>query len=342
MDPITHVMGGLVTAHVLSGMIPEPQLTLTAAAASILPDLDFYSRKLPGAAFLRIHHGATHSFCGVLIQALLAAAASYVFFLLPVFHQRSSGFFVVFVISLLSVTSHVLLDLLMQNNGMPLLWPFSKKRFSFPLILAVNPHTVSRKCHEKRFSTCLGCQFRGSLRNPIAMIFLAGGVLGLVILGNRRIIGILTIASALLLSYWIYHLRENARKAVFRFEPSIGLLRGYPARARPDRWLFVASHPDGSATAFLTESHSPAILRKWSFPVPLVSPFVSQACSRIFNDLMESVYHVYPEVTYSDGITRVNFRDLSFLYSEPMELGSVRVDIDAEGRIVRELFQEVW
>lgn len=342
MDPITHVMSGTILAHVAAGLAPEPAASLTCIAASILPDLDYYSRKLPGAAFLKTHHGATHSLMGASLSALLCAGVAWLFFNLPFPGFSRVSFVSLAFLSIASALSHILLDLIMQNNGLPLLWPLSRIRFAVPLIIAVNPSTVSRQCHEKKFSTCIGCQSRAALRNPIAWLTVIFALAGYILLPHRRIVGIIGGVLITLYVIWVQVQKERARTVVGRFEPDASSFRAYPGRARPDRWLFVRDRSDGSAVAYLTESHSPALLRKWVFTAPLLSPFVAQSCQRIMNDLKESIFHVYPEVVYQDEMTSVTFRDLSFLYSEPLELGSVRVTINQEGRIVSEIFQEVW
>jgi membrane-bound metal-dependent hydrolase YbcI (DUF457 family) len=342
MDPLTHVMGGAVVAHVFSGAAAEPAASLTAIGAAILPDLDFYSRKLPGAAFLRVHHGATHSILGVLLQSFVCAATSFYVFNLGFLEFQPSRFLVLFAIALTSVFSHIALDWIMHNNGLPLLWPFSSRRFLLPLVLGVNPQTVSHKCKEKHFITCFGCQFRGSLRNPVAWIITAGGFAGYVWLHDRRLIALAAVCMTAAYCILAFCLRERSRKALARFEPSAAEFDAYPGRARPDRWLFVKSSPEGDARVFLTECFSPAVLRKWNFPPPLISPFVQESSRRVIADLEKAVRHLYPEVTSHGDTTDVNFRDLSFLYSEPLELGSVHVILDAEGKIISETFQEVW
>jgi len=231
----------------------------------------------------------------------------------------------------------------MHNNGLPFLWPLTRQRFAQPLILGVNPYTISRNCSKKKFSSCFGCQFRGSLRNPIAWILTLGGAIGLAILPLRLWIGFISIAITMLYLLLCFILRERARSAVIRLDSVFSKSDAYPGRAQPNFWLFVHEFPNGSARAVLAESFSKAIVRDWKFTPPLVSAFVETHTSRIKSDLDIAVKHVYPEVQYRDGgITHINFRDLSCIYSEPVELCSVKVDLDESGNIISEVYQGAW
>lgn len=335
-------MGGAIVAHIMSGTIPEPISTLTCMAAAVAPDLDFYSRKLSGAAFLKVHHGFSHSIIGITVQSFLYTAMAYFILQIPWLNLRNPEYRQLFPLVFFSLVSHLLLDWVMHNNGMPFLWPFSRARFAFPLVLGVNPQTVSRNCGQKKFTTCLGCQYRGSLRNPVAWIVWTGGIAGL-FLSCRAGIALATIAATIIYLSAVLILRERARTALYRLDPDFAGADAFPAKALPNLWLFVISRRDGSARAALVESFSRAIVRKWHFPPPLISPFVEQSAKRVIADLVSAVRHHYPEVHCgSAGITHINFRDLSFIYGEPLELGSVKVDLDKQGTIVSEVYRGVW
>ncbi len=342
MDPLTHLAGGIMIAHLSAGLAPEPALTLTSIGMAIAPDFDFLSRKLPGAAFLRVHHGFTHSFAGLAIQSLIYCSIAWTVFRLEVLGIPASPFVPLLAVGLISALSHVLLDWVMHNNGLPFLHPFRYRRYAFPLILGVNPRTVSHKCHERHFHTCFGCQFRGSLRNPVAYLLTLGAVIGLLLLPYRRQIAIAFLAATLGYLLYCYIARERARKVLVAFDPTMDGADAYPGRARPDRWLFVRSGPDSSAVAYLVCSPSRAILHKWQFPEAAVPADLIGRIPRVVRDLKDCIHHLYPVLITNNGYRTLNFRDLSYLYSEPLELGSVRVVFDQRGDVVSEVFQEVW
>jgi len=326
----------------MAAHVPEPALTLTAVAAATIPDLGFFSRKLPGATFLKVHHGVSHAFTGIFVQALLTGSLSYFVFSGAIFSYHDISWIALCFTALLGGLSHIFLDWVMHNNGLPLLWPFTYKHFALPLILGVNPKTVARNCGEKKFRTCFGCQFRGSLRNPAAYIITIGGALGFFFYQIRTTLAILTLVGVLAVLLLSLFSRERARKAIDRFNPSLNDSPAYPGRARPDRWLFVKSHPDESVDVILAKGFPPAILKRWHFTPPLLSDFVEKSAARIIHDLQFAIRHLYPEVTVHENVTHINFRDLSYLYSEPMEIGSVKVQIDAQGQVINEEYQEVW
>ena len=180
------------------------------------------------------------------------------------------------------------------------------------------------------------------MRNPVAWIITVFGLLAYFTPAWRIYLFVITIG--LVSGYILLSIRLccRARSAVTRIDPDVNTACFFPGRALPDRWLFVQSKPNGTITAYLADSMTKSVLRKWQFPPPLLSPFVANAARRILQDLEETIRFSYPEVRYQDGITFVNFRDLSFLYSEPMELGSIKVQIDGQGKIISEKYQEVW
>ncbi len=338
MEPLTHLMAGALVGHAFAGFHLEPTVSLTAMAMATIPDFDYFSRALPGAVFIKTHHGITHSIFG--IGALAICTAAFFHFSGMLLGFRAPFLFLAFV-GFISGLTHILLDGLMHNNGLPLFWPISPRRYSLPLILGVNPRTVSRHCGDKKLLTCFGCQFRGSLRNPISWIITLGGIVGFIAVHHRpAVVGITSMLCALYFLF-IYRMRNRAIQAVHNFDPEFDNADIYPGRARPDRWLFVKNAPNDAVHAVLVDSTARAILRKWRFPPPLLSPFVRNHTQRIFDDLKYAVKHLYPEARIQDDQTIIHFRDLSFLYAEPLEIGSIHVRLDKDGKIISEIFQEV-
>ncbi len=342
MDPLTHVMAGALVGHACSGFAAEPAATLTAIAAAIIPDFDFYARKYQGAKFLKIHHGLSHSLLLPLFMSLVVAGPATFIFNLDIFSWGASSFGTLYAIALISQWSHLFLDWIMHNNGIPLLWPFTQRRFAAPLILGVNPNTVSRDCGNRKYTTCLGCQSRASLRNPVAWMVTILGALGFFTPEWRTAVGFLGVLLIVGYLSLVILLRNRAKSAIIRYAPDLKNADYFPARARPDRWLFIREFRNGSITALLTDSISQSILRQWQFTPPLVSPFVMEHASGILKDAHEVIKYPYPEVSFHSETTFVNIRDLSYLYSEPLEMGSIKVEIGSDGSILSEVYQEVW
>ncbi|MCD4655269.1 metal-dependent hydrolase [bacterium] len=342
MDPLTHIMAGALIGHACAGLTTEPAAMLTAIGAAALPDFDFIARKYEGAKFLKIHHGATHSFLGIVVQSIAGAFAGWAFFeYLPWFKQFSAEFFPLLFIATLSICSHIFLDWIMHNNGLPLLWPFSERRFGHPLILGVNPKTVSHECGERQYLTCFGCQSRGGFFNPVSWILVVPAVLGFATPQWRNMLGIIPWIVAFgyfALCIWF---RENARKAAMKIDPSMADVMGFPGRARPDRWLFVRQH--GEITdAIEADGLKNCIMRRWQFRKEELSPAVKEAVRQVHLDLTDVIRNLYPvEIPLKDG-TLVEFRDLSYLYAEPTEIGTIRVILDRQNCILSEVYQEIW
>lgn len=342
MDPLTHIMAGALVAHTCAGVAAEPAATLTAIGAAALPDLDFYARKYDGAKFLKVHHGATHSFVGIAAQSIIGAAAGWAFFrFVPYADAYPAAFAPLLLISFLSVATHVFLDWIMHNNGLPLLWPFSERHFCVPLILGVNPRTVSHHCGDKHYLTCFGCQSRGGAYNPVSWIIVVPAVLGFFTPDWRNWVGIVPWCLAAGYFGLCIYFREQARRAALRIDPAMATVMGYPGRARPDRWLFVRREGDQSF-AILADGLKHCVMRRWEFHHEPLSPDVENAVARVTRDLTPIIRHMYPvELPLDDG-TLVEFRDLSYLYAEPTEINTIRVVLDRNHRMLSEVYQEIW
>jgi inner membrane protein len=137
MDPVTHgLAGGLVAKSGLAHRLLPPELekrgVALAAVAALAPDIDAIVELSPDPlAFLRYHRGVTHSLLGgVGLAALLALLAAPLFPNVP--RKR------LFVISLVGVYLHVLLDLL-TSYGTMLLYPFRSERFTFDWMWTFDP-----------------------------------------------------------------------------------------------------------------------------------------------------------------------------------------------------------
>lgn len=336
------MMAGVLIGHVGASFSPEPAATATAVAAALLPDFDFYARKYEGSRFLKIHHGVTHSLLGLVIQTGITAGASWFFFrFITIRFFQPASFTLLLLISLLSVLTHILLDWIMHNNGLPLLWPLSARRFCLPLILGVNPKTVSHDCGEKRYFTCFGCQSRGGFLNPVSWILIVPAVLGFFTPEWRTEAGLIPWILAAGYLTLCYVFRESARGIAGKLDPCCRTADAYPARSRPDRWLFVCETGE-MINAILADCVKRCVMRRWQYRRIPLQPEVAKAVDRIHRDLQDTIRHLYPlEIPVPEGML-VEFRDLSYLSAEPLEIGTVRAYLDPSFRLTWEVYQEVW
>lgn len=113
------------------------RLLLLALVCAVMPDLDVIAFKF-GIAYASPwgHRGFTHSIVFSVLVALLASACS------RALHSRAST---VFVLILVAVLSHALLDMLTDGGlGVALYWPLSEARVFFPYRpIAVSPIGVA-------------------------------------------------------------------------------------------------------------------------------------------------------------------------------------------------------
>ena len=143
MDPLSHSITGLM----ISNSIISPQETIVPAIGAVicsnLPDFDMFTKMLPeNTIFMKLHHGISHSiFTGILSVTAVSTAIYFI--------TGFSSFPLLFLICFLSMLSHLFLDSLIHNAGIQLFAPFSKKFFSMPLLLGLNPLSSSAKCYKK-------------------------------------------------------------------------------------------------------------------------------------------------------------------------------------------------
>ncbi|MCA9736292.1 MAG: metal-dependent hydrolase [Gemmatimonadota bacterium] len=132
---IGHVVGGYTAVELVGarpGSTPRSRLLwilgLSIVAANA-PDLDFLPGLILGRA-TAFHRGPTHSLLATLVVPLLLAGLT---------RRWTGSFWTVFLATWAAYSSHVVLDLLIPDplgeGGIGLLWPFSRRPFSFELAL---------------------------------------------------------------------------------------------------------------------------------------------------------------------------------------------------------------
>ena len=113
MDNLTHSLTALALSR--AGMNRfSPRATLILIVAANLPDIDIVSGVLGPLAYLQYHRGLTHSLALLPLLALLPALLA----------RSRAGFLGAYLVSLVGVASHLLLDWT-NNYGIRLLLPFS-------------------------------------------------------------------------------------------------------------------------------------------------------------------------------------------------------------------------
>ncbi len=132
MDPITHAFIGISIAG-LHGANPSLQnpIFLGTVLGSISPDFDFIMQSRGDLSYLKHHRGSSHSVPGML------ALSGCIAFLLKLFFP-TYALAEIFLWTLLGTFSHVLVDLF-NLQGVQILWPLNKKRYSCRALMAFDP-----------------------------------------------------------------------------------------------------------------------------------------------------------------------------------------------------------
>jgi inner membrane protein len=121
LDNLTHSLVGLFLART-GFRYATPRATAIMIVAANIPDIDAVSWLWGGAAYVHYHRNITHSLIAAPVMALLAVA------LVWVFTRDKIKWLNAWLISLLAVASHLLLDLT-NVYGVRLLLPFSGRWF---------------------------------------------------------------------------------------------------------------------------------------------------------------------------------------------------------------------
>lgn len=134
MDTITHGLSGAILSRTGFYQRFGRAATMLIIIGAIIPDIDHISLRLAGPlAYLKYHRGFTHSILGsFVIAALMAGVACSIKNV-----REKMGWPAAFILSLLGIYSHILLDLI-TSYGTQVFFPFSSKRYSFDLIFIID------------------------------------------------------------------------------------------------------------------------------------------------------------------------------------------------------------
>jgi inner membrane protein len=141
LEPVTHFLTGACIAR--AGFNRKTALaTLTLTLAAEAPDLDVVGR-FRGAAFGFAHHrGFTHSFVGILLDAI--AVVGFVYLIWHLRGRKPNKFNLpprwglLYLYACLGGLSHILLDFT-NNYGVRPFWPFSERWYSWDIVFIVEP-----------------------------------------------------------------------------------------------------------------------------------------------------------------------------------------------------------
>jgi len=330
VDPVTHALAGVVVGQLFNA---DGVGLAVATAGALAPDAEFLTRRIPRTAFLDYHHGLVHTLPGGLIAGVIIAAAAAIL--------AGRGFLSLLPIAWAGIGSHIALDLLIHNNGIALLAPFSRRRYSCPVVLGLNPITASPHCRERRYGTCLLCQANGMRFNPFFWVLLAAVAARLAFPQGGRAAG--WIAVALLTGFILFSNRRRIKALAISGEEETVLRRkAFPAAFNLNRWL-VLQEDHGRYHAALVDVR-PA-RRIWErtivkrFPPPAVLAGERLLSVRGFKN---SVMFPHWRCRRVDGVDQVTWSDLSYLFSDAVELYALHVRMAGDGSIVQNEFNERW
>ncbi len=94
--------------------------------------------------------------------------------------------------------------------------------------------------------------------------------------------------------------------------------------------------------AVLADCMKRCVMRSWHLQRDPLSIETSKALKKIRKDLTDTIRHLFPVEIHLESGTLIEFHDLSYLSAEPTEIGTVRVYLDPENRVIREIYQEIW
>ena len=339
MDPFTHTITGLM----VSNAIVTPKETLIPALGAIicsnLPDLDFFTKMLPeNTIFMKLHHGISHSiFTGIALVAIVSTTLFYI--------TGFPSFPILFLVCLLSLFSHLLLDALIHNTGIQLFAPFSNKYISLPILLGLNPLSTSAKCYKKSLFVCLNCQFHTSIKSPTVIILTSGFILSIIFFPLNRLLSIITLLVCMCFHLYLIIQRKIAIN-LFRSKlemDTVDRFGVFSATFSPRIWQGVASHHDKSFTIMKLDSKEKKILTEKKYSPSVEDPCIKK--SREFKPVKDFIRKsIFPHVfsyTSNDEII-VKWKDLGYDFSDSIDLYTLVLRFNKSQELIHHEFRERW
>ena len=161
MDPVTHVVAGVLIGQAARDRFPETKaLVPLSALAAWMPDVDNIVTFFGAEAYMRYHRGYTHSLLGGALLAWLLAIVAARF----CGGAKTSKLFILFYFGVLS---HLFLDCI-TSYGTGIFLPFSDVRVSVPSVFIIDPvYTLAL------IALAVTAAFRPAARKKLAVAGLA-------------------------------------------------------------------------------------------------------------------------------------------------------------------------
>ncbi len=331
MDPLTHGLAGLLAGAALGADGPG---IAVAVGGALLPDAEFITRRIPRTAFLDYHHGLPHGVPGgsVLGVALGTVAA----------WALGRPWAATTLLALAGVASHILMDLLMHNNGIALWAPISRKRTSMPIVLGLNPRTASPQCRHRRYGTCLLCQGRWALHNPFTWVFLFASVLLVALPRFRQPTALTMCAVAVFFGVGAYRRKRQALGVALRDSDRPLRAAAFPASHRFDTWLVVREQPQTFVVGHVDVARKRELWTR-SFP-KRPAPKAVCGTERMLSvrGFKNSVVFPYWSYSREGDEDHIIWQDLSCAHSPDVELYTLHIRVARDGTILQDEFHERW
>lgn len=126
MNPLVHITMGLHAANLGFHQRYGARASLILVTASLFPDIDSVVLLFGREAYLQYHRGFTHSVSGWVVCGAIMA-------LLTAWKQRRRWYLIDWGLWSLGMAGHTAADLI-TRWPIPVFYPFSDRRWSFPLV----------------------------------------------------------------------------------------------------------------------------------------------------------------------------------------------------------------
>lgn len=303
-DPITHGLIGAALAT-LSGhpvSLNDP-VFLGVTIGAMLPDLDIVTHLKGRINYLLKHRGASHSFLA--LGAMALGLGSVLYAIIPTTPWMTIVFW-----TLVGTLSHGFADLL-NSYGAQLLWPFSRKKITFDMIMLTDP--------------------------VVFILFLVSLCVSLI----YPEFGKISALSSLSLSLIYLGFRELDRKKkrdqlMKEFNLTKESVKVLPAMYKPFSWAFLLNQEERIQFGIFRREGITILrtLPQWDKDDPWIANAMEGELAEIFTQFTP-YYHIARKEDGSE--LKVEFRDLRYWNREDF-LYTGEVKMLPDGKIVEETF----
>jgi len=329
MDPATHILAAVAAAEIFTPAEFEPWTVAASVGAALAPDVDFLARRFSHIGLLKFHHTITHSMFSCIFFAALWAGLLTLVSAVP--------WLMLFLFAVVGATTHILLDIILHNNGVMLFWPFNRRMVRGGWFLGLNPYTSSARCGERRLTVCLICQAHSLIFNRVFFILVSTALVSLVLWPFRRYIFLTGII--LLVLYVFYTIRQKRRAAMLAGESVDNIDELFPASFNGLEWLAIARYNRGFRTAKID-------LKNMSVGEPsehrAAPPSLVGSCRNLPSVEAFLDNAIAPFAEESPDGQELWWRDLSYDFSPDVILHVLKIRFNDDEEVVYEEFRERW